>query len=101
MSKHIFEASICQHSVTPSKTGREPAADQIVSPKGKKWPGIPERGMGYWKRLDEVIQREPVEERDRFFHEMLKALGIEKGKRFAPNGRQKKILTEIRKLIHP
>jgi hypothetical protein len=50
--------------------------------------------MDYWQRLDEVIQREPIDERDRFFHAMLKPLGIEKGKPFKPDARQTKILTE-------
>ena len=46
---------------------------------------MPPLGMEYWRRLDEVIQREPIEERDRFFHAMLKPLGIEKGKPFNPD----------------
>jgi hypothetical protein len=35
-----------------------------------------------------------VQERDRFFMAMLKPLGIEKGKPFKPDERQKKLLTE-------
>jgi hypothetical protein len=52
------------------------------------------RGMEYWERLAAVIDREPVEDRDRFFVAMLKPLGIEKGKPFRPDERQKNILTE-------
>ena len=52
------------------------------------------RGMDYWQRLDQVIQREPIDERDRFFHAMLQPLGMEKGKPFKPNARQTKILTD-------
>jgi hypothetical protein len=52
------------------------------------------RGMKYWDQLAAVIQREPVEDRDRFFMAMLRPLGIEKGKPFQPDERQKKILTE-------
>ncbi len=54
----------------------------------------PPRGMEYWERLAAAIQREPVEDRDRFFMAMLMPLGIEKGKPFQPDARQKKILTE-------
>ena len=50
--------------------------------------------MEYWRRVDEVVQREPIEDRDRFFYEMLKPLGIEKGKPFNPDARQTKILTD-------
>jgi hypothetical protein len=52
------------------------------------------RGMHYWDQLAAVIQREPVEDRDRFFMAMLRPLGIEKDKPFQPDERQKKILTE-------
>ncbi len=50
--------------------------------------------MGYWERLDEVVQREPIKPRDVFFHDMMRPLGIERGKRFRPDARQKKILSE-------
>jgi hypothetical protein len=55
---------------------------------------IAPRGFEYWQRLAEIINSEPVQERDRFFMAMLKPLGIEKGKPFNPNERQKRILTE-------
>lgn len=46
------------------------------------------------QRLADVLNREPVAERDRFFMAMLKPLGIEKGKPFKPTKRQKLILTQ-------
>ena len=52
------------------------------------------RGMEYWERLAAVIEHEPVQDRDRFFVAMLKPLGIQKGKPFEPDARQRKILTE-------
>lgn len=55
---------------------------------------IAPRGFEYWQRLADIINSEPVQERDRFFLAMLKPLGIEKGKPFNPNERQKRILTE-------
>ncbi len=55
---------------------------------------IAPRGFEYWQRLAEIINDEPVQERDRFFMAMLKPLGIEKGKPFNPDERQKKILTQ-------
>ena len=50
--------------------------------------------MDYWQRLSDIISKEPVEERDRFFMAMLKPLGIEKGKPFNPTDRQKRILMD-------
>lgn len=55
---------------------------------------IQPRGMKYWEQLAAVIDKEPVEDRDRFFLAMLRPLGIEKGKPFNPDDRQRKILTE-------
>jgi hypothetical protein len=60
----------------------------------RAWSGAPPRGMEYWQRPDDVIQREPVEPRDIFFHAMLRPLGLEKGTPFTPDARQTKILTE-------
>ncbi len=51
-------------------------------------------GMAYWKRLDEVVQREVVIDRDRFFLAMLRPLGIEKGRPFLPDERQTRLLVE-------
>jgi hypothetical protein len=66
----------------------------ILDAGTKKWSGLPPRGMEYWERLDDVIQREPIEPRDIFFHAMLRPLGLEKGKPFKPDARQTRILTE-------
>jgi hypothetical protein len=73
-----------------------PPAMRYLAPDPEKvtrMPAMP-RGMEYWERLAQVIEREPMEDRDRFFVAMLKPLGIEKSKPFKPDDRQKKILTE-------
>jgi hypothetical protein len=49
-------------------------------------------GMAYWERLHEYIQKERVNEADRYMMARLKAVGIEKGKDFNPSPRQIKIL---------
>lgn len=71
-----------------------PPAQKHVWAQGKTFIQTPPHGMAYWKRLNEIIQREPVDERDRFFVAMLRPLGIEKGKPFQPDARQKKILED-------
>lgn len=60
----------------------------------KKWSQMPPRGMAYWESLNQVIQDEPIDERDRLVLAQLRFLGIEKGKPFNPDARQKKILEE-------
>jgi hypothetical protein len=76
---------------SPDGTG-EPMA--VRSAGDKKWSQMPPHGMAYWESLNEVIQREPVEERDRLVMAQLKFLGIEKGKPFKPDDRQTKILKD-------
>jgi hypothetical protein len=88
------DALLAQLRAYPYAQRANPPAPRIVAPQGKKWSAMPPRGIDYWQCLDEVIQREPIDERDRFFHAMLKPLGIEKGKLFKPDARQTKILTE-------
>jgi hypothetical protein len=60
----------------------------------KKWSQMPPRGMAYWESVNEFVQREPVMERDRLILAQLRFLGIEKGKPFKPNRRQKAILEQ-------
>jgi hypothetical protein len=81
-------------AIYPYAERANPKPRGYITPDGKPWLAAPPRGMEYWERLSEVINREPVHERDRFFMAMLKPLGIEKGKPFKPNARQKKILEE-------
>jgi hypothetical protein len=76
-----------------AQRGAPPAAD-ILDPGTTAWSGLPPRGLAYWERLDDVLQREPLEHRDTFFHAMLRPLGLEKGRRFAPDERQTKILED-------
>lgn len=89
----ITETLLKQVKIYPYAQRAKPAPTKVISPPaGKKWLGIPPSGIAYWERLHAILQNEPVEERDRFFMAWLRNLGIEKGKPFAPNERQKKIL---------
>jgi hypothetical protein len=71
-----------------------PPKEQAVPAGDRKWSQMPPHGMAYWERLAEILQQEPVQERDRFVMAQLRFLGIEKGKPFKPDDRQKRILTE-------
>jgi hypothetical protein len=78
----------------PYAQRNNPPKAEILDVGTKEWSGLPPRGMEYWERLNDVIQREPLEPRDTYFHAMLRPLGLEKGKPFKPDTRQTKILTE-------
>jgi hypothetical protein len=80
--------------VYPFAERDNPPKMEILDSGTKNWTGRPPREMEYWERLDDVLQREPVEPRDIFFHAMLRPLGLEKNKPFKPDARQTKILTE-------
>ena len=71
-----------------------PPKMEVLDAGTKAWSGLPPRGMAYWERLDDVIQSEPIEPRDIFYHAMLRPLGLEKGQPFKPDARQTRILTD-------
>jgi hypothetical protein len=71
-----------------------PEEHQKYSKVKGEWFQYQPRGLKYWERLHAIYQREPVAERDRFMLASLKFLGIEKGKPFKPDARQKEILKE-------
>ncbi len=81
-------------AIYPYAERSNPKPRGYITPNGKPWLAASPRGMEYWERLADVLNREPVAERDRFFMAMLIQLGIEKGKPFEPDARQQKILEE-------
>jgi hypothetical protein len=88
------KAALAQLQMYPYAQRDNPPKAEILDVGTKTWSGLPPRGMEYWQRVDDVIQREPVEPHDIFFHRMLRPLGLEKGKPFKPDARQTKILTD-------
>lgn len=82
----------------PSKVRMYPFADRanpkpkLIIARGETFLMTQPVGMAYWERLNDIIQREPVGERDRLIYATLIPLGIEKGKPFKPTDRQKRIL---------
>jgi hypothetical protein len=88
------KTALAQLKMYPYAQRDRPPQMEILDAGTKAWSGLPPRGMEYWERVDDVIQREPVEPRDIFFHAMLRPLGLEKDKPFEPDARQRKILTD-------
>ena len=79
--------------IYPYAQRANPTATKIVTPAGKKYLAVQPDGLAYWERLHDILQEEPVEERDRLFAAWLDNLGVKKGHPFNPTERQKKILT--------
>jgi len=87
------EALLKQISLYPFSKRKNPKTQDAIRPS-KPWFAAHPRDMRYWEYLHQSINREPVREMDRYFMAMLKPLGIEKGKPFKPDARQKKILMD-------
>ncbi len=84
-----------QIKLYPYSTRNNPRPNKIVTPpSGANYLLGQPRGMDYWQRLYEIIQKEPVQERNMFYMAMLQNLGIEKGKPFNPTEAQKKTLLD-------
>jgi hypothetical protein len=86
------------HKVYAWKQRDNPGDTKFIPVGSKDWASAHPVSLDYWKYLSEVIQPEPIEARDKVMLGMLVPLGIEKGKPFSPNERQKKILTDAAQL---
>lgn len=80
--------------VYPYAERANPKPNKFVSISGSTINTLPPQGLEFWARLSAFINNNPVQEHDRFYMAMLKPLGIEKGKEFKPDARQKAILEE-------
>jgi hypothetical protein len=88
------KATIAGFKVYPYQSKERAPASKHISPNGQAWEGQQATGLKFWKDLSDLINEEPVHERDRIMLGMLQPLGIEKGKPFNPTENQKKILID-------
>ena len=82
------------HKVYSWSQRNNPVETKFIPVGGKDWASAQPVSLDCWKYLSDVLQPEPIDARDMVMMGMLVPLGIEKGKPFSPNERQKKILTE-------
>jgi len=96
LAEHLDEAkaTLAGMRIYPYAQRDNPPATRHSDPAGRQWSGEQPRGLEYWQLLSRLINDEPVHERDRMILAMLVPLGIEKGKPFQPDERQRKILAE-------
>ncbi len=78
----------------PYALRKNPPVKPFIRANDRAWSQNPPSGLAYFERLADILRNEPVAERDRFMMAQLKALGIEVGKPFTADERQKKILTD-------
>jgi hypothetical protein len=71
-----------------------PPKNRYLDAFPKKWNTLPVYDFTYFTDLNQVIQSEPVQERDKAMMGMLASLGIEKGKPFNPDAQTKQAMLE-------
>ena len=88
--------SIAEFLTGKSRLGRVTPPPPLVfhEGSGKVMNTIPPNDFSYFEMLNDVVQREPATALDAELMGPLAAIGIIKGKPFAPDARMKKILTE-------
>jgi hypothetical protein len=78
----------------------DPASTVFHEGSGKVMNTIPPNDWSYYEMLNEVVQQEPATALDPELMGPIAAIGIVKGKPFAPDARMKKILTEALKVAN-
>ena len=91
-------ANVKKVKVYPLSESSNPKPNKFTSMSGKVIDTTPPKGMAFWERLSGYINNNPVQARDLFFMGMLKPLGLEKGKAFKPDARQRAILEEAARM---
>lgn len=87
-------ALLKQTRIYPLSKAESPPEMQVVDASGKIFDSISPNDLRYFEMLAELVQAEHEAAIDPETAGMLKAIGIEKGKPFAPDTRMKRILTE-------
>ena len=92
------EQLVRKMQIYPWSERENPKPNKFISFSGKNVDTLPPQGLEFWARLSAFVNNNPVQERDRFYMAMIKPLGIEKGKPFQPDARQKAILEDAARI---
>ena len=74
------------------RLGEPLATSRFIEDKDFEWSGTAPRGLDYWETLSAILNEEPVRAIDKAWMAMIRPLGIENGKPFTPDERQRSIL---------
>jgi hypothetical protein len=80
--------------VYPLAKRANPPRMEFINMSGKYYNTIPPNDFSYFERLNEVIQKEPIEFIDSETRGKIASIGIVKGKQFNPDGRMRRLLSE-------
>ena len=93
-TRPAIEATKQKFRMYPLSQKDNPPEMTFVDASGTFHSTIHRMDFGYWAELNETIQAEPLAGLDAETRGLLAAIGIEKGKEFAPDDRMRGILTE-------
>jgi len=80
--------------IYPLSEAAKPHEGKFVNTSGKAFNTVGSNTYSFFEDLNTVVQEEPADSEDPEFLGRVLAIGIQKGKPFAPDERMKKILTE-------
>jgi len=83
-----------QINAYPLKEAYNPPQGNYVDMAGKHLPTLPVYDLSFFEKVVELLNEEPLLERDKVMGGMLASLGIEKGKPFNPEGKVKEALEQ-------
>lgn len=86
--------------IYPLSEAANPPATVYVDAAGILYDATIPYDIRFFESLDRVVQHEPWLERDRVMIDILRTLGIEKGKPFAPDASMAQALNDAGKLAH-
>lgn len=86
--------------IYPLSKANNPPATTYVDAAGVLYDATIPYDIRFFESLDRVVQHEPWLERDRAMIDTLRSLGIEKGKKFAPDAKMTEILNAAAKQAH-
>ena len=88
-------ASFKAHTrIYPLAQAGNPPEQQFVNLSGRDMNTIHSNDIHFYEEIHEIVQEEPIDAVDPDFMGLLAAIGIEKGKPFAPDERMRAILTD-------
>jgi hypothetical protein len=89
-----------QIRVYPLSQAANPPATRFTDVQDVDFDSTIRYDESFFDNLDRVVQEEPWFERDRVMIDLLRTLGIEKGKRFTPSEKVKQVLGEAMRQAH-
>jgi hypothetical protein len=83
--KDVAIALLKKIRIYPLSKAGNPPEQRFIDASGKLWDGIPRMDESFYAVLAKMVNEEPVIPRDLAMMNMLRSIGIEKGKEFKPD----------------